>query len=134
MKIDQKILIVDDEPDFRKPLAKIFSRRGLLVDTAESCSQAMAKMTIDPFDVIVMDVSMPEIDGIHCLMLIKQEWPGVEVIILTGHASVDSGIEGMKGEPLIIVSSQSIPMSFLKKLNWPVKKCVSPVMRLFSPE
>lgn len=97
MKIDQKILIVDDEPDFRKPLAKIFSRRGLLVDTAESCSQAMAKMTIDPFDVIVMDVSMPEIDGIHCLMLIKQEWPGVEVIILTGHASVDSGIEGMKG-------------------------------------
>lgn len=97
MKTEQKILIVDDEFDFRAPLAKIFSRRGLVVDTAESCSKAMAKMTNDPFDVIVMDVSMPEIDGIQCLMLIKQEWPSAEVIILTGHASVNSGIEGMKG-------------------------------------
>ncbi|MBU1139306.1 MAG: response regulator [Proteobacteria bacterium] len=97
MKTHQKILIVDDEADFRIPLAKIISRRGLTVDTAESCSKAMAKMTADPFDVIVMDVSMPEISGIHCLMLIKQEWPSAEVIILTGHASVNSGIEGMKG-------------------------------------
>lgn len=97
MKIDEKILIVDDEYEFRTPLAKIFSRRGLNVDTADSCSQAMAKMTAGPFDVIVMDVSMPQITGIQCLMLIKQEWPAAEVIILTGHASVDSGIEGMRG-------------------------------------
>ncbi|MBU0946922.1 MAG: response regulator [Proteobacteria bacterium] len=95
--MEQKILIVDDESDFRIPLAKIFSRRGLAVDTADSCSQALAKMAAGPFDVIVMDVSMPELNGIHCLMLIKQEWPDSEIIILTGHASVDSGIEGMKG-------------------------------------
>ncbi len=97
MNIDQRILIVDDETDFTETMAKIFSRRGIAVDTANSCSEAMAKMAADPFAVVIMDVSMPEIDGIQCLMKIKGQWPFTEVIILTGHASVNSGIEGMRG-------------------------------------
>jgi len=97
MNIDQKVLIVDDEVDFTETLAKIFSRRGIAVDTANSCSEALAKMAADPFAVIIMDVSMPGIDGIQCLMKIKQQWPLSEVIILTGHASVNSGVEGMRG-------------------------------------
>jgi len=97
MEIEQKILIVDDEVEFRKTLAKIFAKRGLSVDTADSCSQALVKMTADPFGVIIMDVSMPKINGIHCLMMMKEQWPSSEVIILTGHASVNTGIEGMKG-------------------------------------
>lgn len=97
MSIDQKILVVDDETEFTETIAKIFSRRGIAVDTANSCSEALAKMAVDPFAVIIMDVSMPGIDGIQCLMKIKQEWPSSEVIILTGHASVNSGIEGMRG-------------------------------------
>ncbi len=97
MNIDQKILIVDDETDFTETMAKIFSRRGIAVDTANSCSEAMTKMAADPFAVIIMDVSMPGIDGIQCLMKIKGQWPLSEVIILTGHASVNSGVEGMRG-------------------------------------
>ncbi|MEA3547984.1 MAG: response regulator [Thermodesulfobacteriota bacterium] len=97
MKIEQKILIVDDEDGFRKILAKIFAKRGLSVDTADSCSEALEKMTDEPFGVIIMDVSMPKINGIHCLMMMKEQWPTSEVIILTGHASVNTGIEGMKG-------------------------------------
>lgn len=96
MNIDQKILIVDDETDFTETMAKIFSKRGIAVDTANSCSEAMAKMTAEPFAVIIMDVSMPETNGIQCLMKIKQQWPLSEVIILTGHASVNTGIEGMR--------------------------------------
>jgi len=97
MNIDQNILIVDDETDFTETMAKIFSRRGIATDTANSCSEALAKMAADPFAVIIMDVSMPGVDGIQCLMKIKQQWPLSEVIILTGHACVNSGIEGMKG-------------------------------------
>ncbi len=97
MKIDQHILIVDDEEDFTQTLSKIFSRRGLVVKTAGSCSEALTQMTTDPCGVIIMDVSMPNVNGIQCLGRIKQEWPASEVIILTGHASVKSGIEGMKG-------------------------------------
>ncbi len=96
MNIDQKILIVDDETDFTETMAKIFSRRGISVDTANSCSEAMQIMAAYPFAVIIMDVSMPETNGIQCLMKIKQQWPLSEVIILTGHASVNTGIEGMR--------------------------------------
>ena len=97
MSIDQKILIVDDETEFTETIAKIFSKRGIAVETANSCSEALAKMAADPFAVIIMDVSMPGIDGIQCLMKIKKQWSSSEVIILTGHASVNSGIEGMRG-------------------------------------
>ena len=97
MNIDQKILIVDDETDFTETMAKIFFRRGIAVDTTNSCSKALAKIAADPFAVIIMDVSMPGIDGSQCLMKIKQQWPLSEVIILTGHASVNSGVEGMRG-------------------------------------
>jgi len=96
MKTDRNVLLVDDEVEFTTPLAKIFSRRGLIVDTANSCSEALAKMATSPFSVIIMDVSMPETNGIQCLAKIRQQWPLSEVIILTGHASVNSGIEGMK--------------------------------------
>lgn len=91
-----KILLVDDEVDFLDPLSKVFKRYGLDVDTADRCQTALDKIASTNFDVIIMDVKMPEIDGIQCLSMIKEEWPEIEVIILTGHASVRLGIKGME--------------------------------------
>ncbi len=98
MKIDRKVLLVDDEVEFTVTLAKILSRREITVGTASNCAEALAQMESEsgPFTVIIMDVSMPEVNGIQCLALIKREWLCSEVIILTGHASVNTGIEGMK--------------------------------------
>ncbi len=91
-----RILLVDDEMDFLKPLSKVFERHGLDVETADRCLAALDKIGSGHFDVIIMDVKMPEIDGIQCLSMIKKEWPAIEVIILTGHASVSLGIKGME--------------------------------------
>ncbi len=91
-----KILLVDDEVDFLDPLSKVFKRHGLDVETADRCQAALDKIATTNFDVIVMDVKMPEIDGLQCLSMIKEEWPEIEVIILTGHASVRLGIKGME--------------------------------------
>jgi len=63
---------------------------------AACCLDALAEMEKRPADVVVMDVSMPGMDGIQCLGKIKERWPLTEVIILTGHASVKSGVEGMQ--------------------------------------
>ena len=122
MNIDQKILIVDDEIDFTETMAKIFSRRGLAVDTANSCSEAIVKMAADPFAVIIMDVSMPGIDGIQCLMKIKQQWPLSEVIILTGHASVNSGIEGMRGGAFDYCFNPIVSNDLLEKIELACEK------------
>ena len=96
MQSSDKILIVDDEEDFRETMAKMLRHRNIQTETADGCEEALAKFAVKPFEVVIMDVSMPGLDGIQCLGLIKEKWPSTEVIILTGHASVASGIEGMK--------------------------------------
>lgn len=98
MQKKKKVLIVDDEADFSETLAKMFKRRDIDAVTADCCRMALERLMAGEFDVIIMDVSMPPgLDGIQCLAKVKEQWPNTEVIILTGHASVASGIEGMKG-------------------------------------
>lgn len=90
------LLLVDDEPDFTEIIYKRLSRMGIQLSLADCCTAALQTLEAQPVDVVIMDVSMPGIDGIQCLKMVKERWPRVEVIILTGHASVKSGIEGMQ--------------------------------------
>ena len=90
------LLLVDDEDDFRDIMNKRISRFGIDLSLAACCSDALASMETRPADVVIMDVAMPGMDGIQCLGKIKERWPLTEVIILTGHASVKSGMDGMQ--------------------------------------
>ena len=91
-----QVLVVDDEADFRETIVKRLQKRQLHVSGAESGEKALELMAAQPFDVVVLDVKMPGLDGIETLREIKKKNPLVEVILLTGHASMESGIEGMK--------------------------------------
>ncbi len=90
------LMLVDDEPDFKEIILKRLTRMGVQLSLADCCAAALETLESSPIDVIIMDVSMPGLDGIQCLKKVKERWPLVEVIILTGHASVKSGIEGMQ--------------------------------------
>jgi two-component system, OmpR family, response regulator len=91
-----KILVVDDEDDFRETIVKRLLKRKMTARGAESGEKALELIEAQPFDVVVLDVKMPGLDGIDTLREIKQRKPLIEVILLTGHASMESGIEGMK--------------------------------------
>jgi DNA-binding NtrC family response regulator len=91
-----KILLVDDEEDFRKTLGNRLRKRNFEVEEAESGTQALEAMGRQVSDVVVLDVRMPGMDGLEVLKRIKENHPQAEVIMLTGHASVESGIEGMR--------------------------------------
>ncbi len=91
-----KVLIVDDEVDFRETIVKRLRDRNLEVADAESGMAALERLASQDIDVVVLDVKMPGLDGIETLREIKKKWPLVEVIMLTGHASVESGIQGMQ--------------------------------------
>ncbi len=84
-----KVLIVDDETGLRDTMYKRLKKRGLDVSTAGSGEEALDILTADSFDVIVLDIKMPGIDGIETLKRIKAVRPDYEVIILSGHASLD---------------------------------------------
>ncbi|WP_052014749.1 sigma-54 dependent transcriptional regulator [Desulfovibrio sp. X2] len=90
-----KVLVVDDEPDFVELFLKRFAKRGLSVRGAGSGAEALAALSREPADVVVLDVKMPGMDGLETLREIKKRHPAVQVILLTGHGSVKSGIEGM---------------------------------------
>lgn len=91
------ILIVDDEKEFRDLTAKRLEKKGFQVKTAESGEKALEVLNKDiDRDVVLLDVKMPGMNGIDTLREIRSKFPLVEVVLLTGHASVESGIEGMK--------------------------------------
>ena len=92
------ILLVDDETAFLDAMKRRLSRRGFRVETAESGMDALEFLDDrhDSIEVVILDVKMPGIDGIETLREIKRKYPMVEVVMLTGHATVGSAIEGMK--------------------------------------
>lgn len=90
------LLLVDDENDFRITLANRLRKRHLEVLDVEDGYKAVEKARENPIDVAVVDVKMPGLDGLETLRQIKEINPLIEVIMLTGHASVESGIEGMR--------------------------------------
>jgi YesN/AraC family two-component response regulator len=91
-----KILLVDDEKYFLESLTKRLKRRKQYVKTAESGPEALAIMENESFDVVILDVKMPEMNGIEVLQKIKRNFPDTEVIMLTGHATIESGLEGVR--------------------------------------
>lgn len=90
------VLIVDDEDDFRETLVRRLTKRDLNVWGAENGQRALDLLESRAFDVVILDVKMPGMDGIETLAKMKKKRPLTEVILLTAHASVESGIEGMK--------------------------------------
>ena len=91
------ILLVDDEISFVETLSKRLEKRNLKVLQAFSGQDALEILNKNrTLDVVVLDVKMPDMDGIETLGKIKKAFPLMEVIMLTGHATVETAIEGMK--------------------------------------
>lgn len=91
-----KVLLVDDEEHFAMALGKRLTKRGMVVEEAHSGEEALDMLEAFEADVVVLDVKMPGMDGLTCLHKIKTQWPLMEVIMLTGHASVEVAIRGME--------------------------------------
>ncbi len=91
------ILLVDDEVPFVETMTKRLVKRELEVIPAYDGPAALAQLEENPrIEVVILDVKMPGMDGIETLSEIKKRHPLVEVVMLTGHATVESAIEGMK--------------------------------------
>lgn len=91
------ILLVDDEVSFAETMAKRLHKRNIKTIIAFSAKEGLQKLKENQnLDVIVLDVKMPGMDGIETLKIIKNTYPLTEVILLTGHATIESGIDGMK--------------------------------------
>jgi two-component system OmpR family response regulator len=91
-----RVLIIDDEPDFLETIVKRLKKRGIDATGVGSGEDALLAIENESFDVAILDMRMPGMDGIETLKEIKHKSPLTEVIMLTGHASVESGMQGMQ--------------------------------------
>jgi len=95
MTTDLKILLIDDEFDFVETTCKRLMRRGYSARIALTCAEGLTIIESAWPDIVVLDVMLPDRDGMDCLKEIKGKWPTLPVILLTGHASMQTGLYGL---------------------------------------
>jgi len=95
-EIKANVLVVDDEEQFLKVFSQRLEGRGLKVDTSTTGEEALNKVKSKEFDAIVLDLVMPGMSGIETLKRIRSENPDVQIIILTGHGTIEKSVEAVK--------------------------------------
>ncbi len=112
-----KILIVDDEQDFREVLSERLGARGINVEDVSSGKAALEKLQEYEYDAIILDLAMPEMDGLEALERILQIRPSSQVIMLTGHASLQKGVEAVKKGAVDFIEKPAELEELLKKIE-----------------
>ena len=92
----EKVLLVDDEEEFISVLSERMETRGIKVDTAASGKEALKRVEEGSYDAIILDLKMPEMDGIETLKHLQAKNPDWQIILLTGYATLEKGIEAVK--------------------------------------
>jgi len=90
--MSEKVLLVDDEKEFLEIMSERMTARGMVVTTAQSADKALSILKKESFDAIVMDFQMPGMDGMEALKAIKNMKPELQIILLTGYATVEKTV------------------------------------------
>ena len=93
---NERVLLVDDEEDFTSVLSQRLENRGMTVSTASNGPEAIEQAQAKPFDVVILDLQMPGMDGIETLKSLLATDADLRIILLTGHATVGKGVEAVK--------------------------------------
>lgn len=96
MNVHQRVLILDDEEDLRSILAQRLGRRGYEIMEAATAQEGMALLQETIFEAVLLDIRLPDGDGLQLLQAMKKRQPDLQVIMLTGHGTLESAIEAMK--------------------------------------
>ncbi len=94
--LNAKILVVDDEIIVRESMRNWLGEEGYYVDVAENADECFKKLGEQEYDIVFLDIKMPEVDGIEVLKKVKDVYPIVDVVMITAYASIDSAVQAMK--------------------------------------
>ena len=111
------ILIVEDDVAFATMLKSFFEKRGYKVEAAFSAEEAFKKLSLQPFNVILTDVRLPDKDGLEILLEVKANYKDVQVIMMTNYAEINMAVKAMKNGAFDYVSKPFQPESILRTIE-----------------
>ena len=91
-----RVLVVDDEPAFSEPLAERLALRGYDTTTAQDADTALAELARSPRDLIFLDVGLPGMDGVDLLKILRERYPQVDVVMLSGAGDMGKAVQAMR--------------------------------------
>ncbi len=92
----ETILVVDDEPAILDSLSKILEDEGYQVTLAKSGAEAIRTLSTEPHDLVMLDIWMPEMDGLDTLKRLREQWPRQQVVMMSGHGSIETAVRSIK--------------------------------------
>ena len=98
-----KVMVVDDEARICGNVAKILSKNGFDVTTAQSAQEALDKMALDSYSLLISDIVMPGMNGLELLKLVKKDWPLTKAVMMTAYASTDTAMKAIRLGGLILL-------------------------------
>jgi DNA-binding NtrC family response regulator len=113
----ERILLVDDETDFLDVMSERLAARGIDVATSASAEDAIERIGNELFDAVILDLQMPGMDGLEALKQMKKRRPELQVILLTGHATVEKGVEAIKLGAMDLVEKPADLESLREKIK-----------------
>jgi DNA-binding response OmpR family regulator len=117
MAMNDTILIVDDEPKLSRSLALILQRAGYKVNTAATAREGLQLLQAGPFDLVFLDIMLPDQSGIKVLPNIRKLYPDMPVVILTAHASLETAIEAVRAGASDYLLKPIDPEAIIARVN-----------------
>ena len=99
----ERVLLVDDEKEYLEIMSERMRARDIEVTTSTSAREALDMIATESYDAVIMDFMMPEMNGIEALKAIKEKNPEMQIILLTGHATVEKTVEAMKAGAMDLI-------------------------------
>jgi DNA-binding NtrC family response regulator len=112
-----RILVVDDELAAGKSIEKILSKRGFQVDIAMSADDGINKIEKGLFELVLLDIMMPQVSGIECLKIIKERWPQLDVVMITGYPAIDTAVQATRLGALDYIPKPFTPQELREKVD-----------------
>lgn len=126
-----KILVVDDEVTAGRSMEKILARKGFSVDIAHSADDGLNKMEKGLFELVLLDIMMPQVNGIELLGIMKERWPNLKVVMVTGYPSIETAVEATRLGAFDYISKPFTPDELREKvgqaLEEPTSRRVIPI-------
>jgi DNA-binding NtrC family response regulator len=113
----KKVLVIDDEAIIRMSCKRTLTSEGFQVSLASRCKEGLEILEKEPFDLVLLDLKMPDMDGIELLPLIRNKWPHIKVIVISGYGTDQTAEETVKLGAHKFLGKPFTPDALLAEIN-----------------